>query len=80
MIAADPIEDAAREADSEDWAKGTHTYVHDERLLLRLLQHSYDVVCDPILNTAHHEVEARDRNERGNVITGAENITNLLAS
>ena len=60
MIAADPIKDATGEADSEDWAEGTHTYVHDERLLLRLLQNCYDVVSDPILDRAHNEVEARD--------------------
>ena len=50
MIATHSIVDAARQAYTTDWAKGTDKDVNDESLLLGVTQDTDYIVSDPVLD------------------------------
>jgi hypothetical protein len=79
MVAAYAIEDATGESDTEDGAGGADKDVNNEGGLLRVAEHSLDVVGDPVLHPRDDQEEARQSDHCSHVTAVRQNVANLLA-
>ena len=79
MIATDPVEDATRAGDPENWAEGSHENVDHEGSLLSVAHHTNDVVSDPVLDSTHYEVQGCQCDQHIHEVTLGQNVQNLTA-
>ena len=78
MVATNTIEDQPGAGDTANWTESTDQDEKNEGHLLGALEHSHDVICDPELDTADHQVDAGQCEKCCHECRLGEHVTNLL--